>query len=60
MADELKNGAEILDEYFKKLKENTSISENLRVVITSLLEQKKLNTRTNLTRELDELRNKAK
>lgn len=58
MTDELKTGSEILDEYFKKLKGDPSISQNLRDSISTLWEQKKLNTKTSLTRELDELRKK--
>lgn len=60
MADNLKTGGEILEEYFKKLKDDTSINENLRITIFSLWEQKKLGTKTSLTRALDELRKQVK
>jgi len=60
MTGELKTGGEILDEYFKKLKDDTSISESLKTAIISLWEEKKLSTKTSLTRALDELRKQIK
>ncbi len=60
MTNELKTGGEILEEYFKKLKDDASISESLRTAICTLWEQKKLGTKTSLTRILDELRNPTK
>ncbi len=60
MTDELKTGGEILDEYFKKLKDDTSISESLKTAIINLWKEKKLSTKTSLTRALDELRKQTK
>ena len=60
MTDELKTGGEILDEYFKKLKDEASISDNLKTVLINLWKEKKLSTKTSLTRALDELRKQAK
>lgn len=60
MGYELKTGGEILDDYFKKLKDDPSISEGLRTTIFNLWEQKKLGTKTSLTHALDELRKQAK
>jgi len=56
MTEELKTGHEILEEYFEKLKSDASISDKLRTTICDLWDQKKLSTRTSLTRALDDLR----
>jgi len=58
MTDELKSGHEILDDYFKKLKTDPTVNESLRAMMFELWEQKKLSTKTSLSRALDELRKK--
>lgn len=53
--DTLKTGVEILDDYFEELNKNTKIDQDLRTSLFDLWKQKRLYTKTYLTRALDEL-----
>jgi hypothetical protein len=56
MADStLKTGNEILDQYFKDLGNNPELDEDLRNAISDLWKQKRLYTKTYLSRSLDEI-----
>lgn len=56
MADStLKTGNEILDQYFKDLGNNPELDEDLRSAISDLWKQKRLYTKTYLSRSLDEI-----
>lgn len=53
--DTLKTGVEILDDYFEELNKNIKIDQDLRTALFDLWKQKRLYTKTYLTRTLDEL-----
>ena len=53
--DTLKTGGEILDEYFEELSKDNEIDQDLRSILLDLWKQRRLYTKTFLTRELDDL-----
>ena len=51
----LKTGVEFLDDYFNQLSQDSTIDEDLKVNLSDLWEQKRLYTKTYLSKVLEQL-----
>lgn len=54
----MKTGDEILEDYFQKLIRDESVDKSLREALCTLWREKRIESKTALTRMLDELRAK--
>ncbi len=50
-----KTGVEFLDDYFSQLSQDSTIDEDLKVILSDLWEQKRLYTKTYLSKALEDL-----
>jgi len=50
-----KTGVEFLDDYFSQVSQDSTIDEDLRVILSDLWEQKRLYTKTYLSKALEDL-----